>query len=206
MQPQFNSKQHCVTFVVAEVALKQIFLQVSSVFSAQNHHTTGPYWSATEVCDTPDQTAHYRMFLELCSITLIQHLAGHTVRPFLSFYTLSHCLLQTDAMNYLLYIKVKLPVTGPVVAQRVGRGKALLFHDCSTGRGWVVSSTPWPYFTSGEDQVPIEQEAGWAPGPTRTGVKSRPTRIRSPDRPARSQSLYQLSYPAHYLLYIYNKK
>ena len=27
--------------------------------------------------------------------------------------------------------------------------------------------------------------------------KSRPTGIRSPDRPARSQSLYRLSYPAH---------
>ena len=28
--------------------------------------------------------------------------------------------------------------------------------------------------------------------------KSRPTGIRSPDRPARRQSLYRLSYPAHY--------
>jgi hypothetical protein len=28
--------------------------------------------------------------------------------------------------------------------------------------------------------------------------KSRPTGIRSPDRPARSQSLYRLSYPAHF--------
>ena len=39
---------------------------------------------------------------------------------------------------------------------------------------------------------------GWL-GP-RAGLesgKSRPTRIRSPDRPARSQSLFQLSYPAH---------
>jgi len=32
MHPQFNSRQHYVTFVVAEVAPKQIFLQVSSVF------------------------------------------------------------------------------------------------------------------------------------------------------------------------------
>ena len=29
------------------------------------------------------------------------------------------------------------------------------------------------------------------------GGKSRPTGIRSPDRPARSQSLYLLSYPTH---------
>jgi hypothetical protein len=31
-----------------------------------------------------------------------------------------------------------------------------------------------------------------------------PTEIRSPDRPARSQSLYRLSYRAPYLLYIFN--
>ena len=62
------------------------------------------------------------------------------------------------------------------VAQRVGRGIALLFHDCGTGRGWVVSSTPWPYFTPGKDPVPILQETGWAPGPVWTGGKSRPHR------------------------------
>jgi hypothetical protein len=41
------------------------------------------------------------------------------------------------------------------------------------------------------------QEAGWAPGPVWTGAeKLAPTGIRSPDRPARSQSLYRLIYPA----------
>ena len=45
--------------------------------------------------------------------------------------------------------------------------------------------------------VPILQEAGWTPGPVWTGGKSRPTGIRSPVLPARSQSLYRLSYPAH---------
>jgi hypothetical protein len=29
--------------------------------------------------------------------------------------------------------------------------------------GWVVSSTPQPYFTPRKDPVPIVQEAGWAP-------------------------------------------
>jgi hypothetical protein len=52
--------------------------------------------------------------------------------------------------------------------------------------------------TPGKDPVPIVQEAGWAPGPVWTGVKNLvPTGIRSPDRPARSQLLYRLSYPAH---------
>ena len=83
------------------------------------------------------------------------------------------------------------------VAQRVGRGIALLFHDRGTRRGWVVSSTPRPHFTPGKDPVPISQEAGWAPGPVWTGGKSHPHRDSIPDRPARSESLYRLSYPAH---------
>ena len=97
------------------------------------------------------------------------------------------------------YVKVKVKCSRyrPGVAQRVGRGIALLFHDRGTRRGWVVSSTPRPHFTSGKDPVPILQEAGWAPGPVWTGGKSRPQRHSIRDRPARSQSLYRLSYPTH---------
>jgi len=86
----------------------------------------------------------------------------------------------------------------PGVAQRVGKGIALLFHDRGTRRGWVVSSTPRPHFTPGKDPVPILQEAGWAPGPAWTGGKSRPHRDSIPDRAARTQSLYWLSYPEFY--------
>ena len=93
--------------------------------------------------------------------------------------------------------KVKFSRYRPGVAQRVGRGIALLFHDRGTRRGWVVSSTPWPHFTTGKDPVPILQEAGWAPGPVWTGGKSRPHPDSIPGRPARNQSLYRLSYRAH---------
>ena len=49
--------------------------------------------------------------------------------------------------------------------------------------------------TPGKDPVPIVQEAGWALGPIWTiGQNFSPTGIRSPDRPARSESLYRLSY------------
>jgi len=66
------------------------------------------------------------------------------------------------------------------LTQRVGRGLALLFHDRGTRRGWVVSNTPWPHFTSGKDPLPILEEAGWAPGPVWTGAKNLvPTGIRS---------------------------
>ena len=79
-----------------------------------------------------------------------------------------------------------------------GRG-ALLLHDRGTRRGWVVSSMPRPHFIPGKDPVPIVQEVGWAPRPVWTGGKSRLHRDSIPDRPARSQSLYRLSYRAHKL-------
>ena len=93
--------------------------------------------------------------------------------------------------------KVKCSRYRPDVVQRVGRGTALLFHDGGTRRGWVVSGTPRPHFTPGKVPVPILQEAGWAPGLVWTGGKSRPHRDSIPDRPARSQPLYWLSYLAH---------
>ena len=83
------------------------------------------------------------------------------------------------------------------MAQRVGRGIALHLHELGTRRGWVVSTTPRPHFTPSKDPVHILQEAGWAPGPVWMGGKSRPHRDSIPDRPARSQSLYRLSYPAY---------
>jgi len=81
-------------------------------------------------------------------------------------------------------VKVKWFRYRPGVAQSIGRGIALLFHDRGTRRGWVVSSTPRPHFTHGKEPVPILQEAGWAPGPVWTGGKSRPHRDSISDRPA----------------------
>ena len=55
-----------------------------------------------------------------------------------------------------------------------------------------------PLFIPGKDPVSIVQEAGWAPGPVWTGSKNlAPTRLRSSDSTARSQSLYPLHYPTH---------
>jgi hypothetical protein len=78
------------------------------------------------------------------------------------------------------------------------RGIALPFLDYGTRRGWEVSLTPRSLCTFGKDPVPIVQEAGWAPGPVWTGAENlASTGIRSPERPARSQSRYSLRYPAH---------
>jgi hypothetical protein len=58
--------------------------------------------------------------------------------------------------------------------------------------GWVVNSTPRPLYPR---KRPVTHCIGGWVGP-RAGMdgcgKSYPTRIRSPDRPARSESLYRL--------------
>jgi len=74
----------------------------------------------------------------------------------------------------------------PGVAQRVGRGIALLFHDRSTRREMNGQQHAPAALYPRKDPVPILQEAGWAPGLVWTSGKSRPHRDSIPDRPARS--------------------
>ena len=51
------------------------------------------------------------------------------------------------------------------------------------------ASRPGPPFTPGKDTLSIVHEVGWAQGPVWTGAENlAPTGIRSPDRPAPSQS------------------
>jgi len=76
-------------------------------------------------------------------------------------------------------VKVMFSRYRPGVAQRVSRGIVLLFHYRGTRRGWVVSSTPRPYFIPGKDAVPIVQEAGWSPGRSGRAENLVPTEIRS---------------------------
>ena len=88
------------------------------------------------------------------------------------------------------------------------RGIALFFLDHGTRRGEGSASRPYRSLCPGKTRYPLYrrlggpkgrcgQEAGWAPGPVWTGAENHtPTGIRSPDLPARSQSLYRLRYPA----------
>jgi len=96
-------------------------------------------------------------------------------------------------LNLILGVKVKVKLSRyrPGVAQKVGRGIALLFHD---------RSTPRPHFTPEKDPVPILQEAGWAPGPVWTGGKSRPRRDSIPDCPARSSVAIPTELPGPLIL------
>jgi len=124
-----------------------------------------------------------------------------------------HVLMFSAQMNiyfssYLIFhetanVKVKctpvqaLTLCTSRTAQRGSRCVALLIHHHGTRRGWGVSVTPRPLFSSRKESIPIVQEAGWAPGPVWTGAENlAPTGIRSPDRPARSHSLCRLRYPA----------
>ena len=67
--------------------------------------------------------------------------------------------------------------------------------------GWVDNVTPQPLYPRERDPVPILQEAGWAPEPVWTGAENLAfTGIRSPVHPARSESLYRLSYPGPLLV------
>ena len=85
------------------------------------------------------------------------------------------------------------------------RGVVLPFHDHGTRRGWGVNFTPRPLFTTVKDLVSIVWLDGWAPGPVWTGAENlASTGIRSPHRPARSQSLYRLRY--HFVLITLVKK
>ena len=61
--------------------------------------------------------------------------------------------------------------------------------------GWVVNATPRPLYPRERPGTHCI-EGWWAPGLVWTGsVNLAPTGIRSPDRPANSDSLYRLHYP-----------
>jgi len=73
-------------------------------------------------------------------------------------------------------------------------GIVLLTFNVGAVWAWIVNATPWPLYTRETGRVPIVQEAGWAPGPVWTGVRKRKflahALVRTPNRPARSESLY----------------
>jgi hypothetical protein len=62
-------------------------------------------------------------------------------------------------------------------------------------------ATPLPIYPRETDLVPILLEVGWASRTVWTGAENlAPAGIRSSDLPARSESLYRLSYPGPYLV------
>jgi hypothetical protein len=74
-------------------------------------------------------------------------------------------------------------------------------YSCTLSLTSALYVCGWPTprsgrFTPGKEAVPIVEEAGWAPGPVwRDAENLALTGIRSPDRPAPSESLHRLRYP-----------
>jgi hypothetical protein len=106
----------------------------------------------------------------------------------------------------LVTVKVQLSRYRPEQAQRVKRCTALAFRDPGARRGWVVSITPRPLYPRGRPGTHCT--VGWVAPRAVLDVceKSRPHRdFRSPDRPARNQSLYRLSYPSPHVAWYRGK-
>jgi len=67
----------------------------------------------------------------------------------------------------------------PGVAQRVGRGTALLFHDRGTRRGCVVGSTPRPHFSPEKTRYTLYRRLRGPQGRSGRTENLVPTGIRS---------------------------
>ena len=80
---------------------------------------------------------------------------------------------------YLVKVKVKRSRYRPGVAQRVGRGIALLLHDRGTRSGWVVSSTPGRTLHPGKTWYPFYRRLGGPQGQSGRAENLVPTGIRS---------------------------
>ena len=72
------------------------------------------------------------------------------------------------------------------MAQRMGRGIALLFHDRGTRRGEWSAARSGRTLPPGKTRYPFYRRLGGPQGLSGKAEKSRPHRDSIPDRPARS--------------------
>ena len=88
-----------------------------------------------------------------------------------------YSILQPEGLRNTIK-KVKWSHYGPGVAQRVGRGIVLLFHNRGTRRGWVVSSTLRPHFNPRKTRYPFYRKLGGFQGRSGRAGNLLPTGIR----------------------------
>jgi hypothetical protein len=80
-----------------------------------------------------------------------------------------------------------------ITVQRMSRVIALPIHRLASKRMCLVNATLWPLYPLERDPERLVQGAGWGWMPIWTGTENPVDRgFRSPDRPARSESLYRL--------------
>ena len=96
---------------------------------------------------------------------------------------------------YLLHAGSHKTLKFTLVQARRERGTVLLFHLSARWGGWLTPRSG--SFTSGKaTRYPLYRRLGGPQSGSERVLKILPpTRIRSPDRPACSESLYRLSYP-----------
>jgi hypothetical protein len=111
-------------------------------------------------------------------------------------------VIAEDLISYLCISIIKVSkgkgqhITGQQ-GPRVSGGMALIILNLGVRRSGLSAQRPGR-FKPWKDQVSIVQKAEWAKVSVWTcGKNFAPTGIRSPGRPARSQSLYRLNFPAH---------
>ena len=102
-------------------------------------------------------------------------------------------------------VKAKRSGYRPGVAQRVGRGIALLFHDRFTRRGEWSAARPGRTLPPGKTRYPFYRRLGGPEGRSGRAEYLVPYRIRSRTVQTVDHSLYRLSYRVHCYLRIYPK-
>ena len=99
---------------------------------------------------------------------------------------------------YLLFVGRFHPFIGHEGTQGEKRYSSTLFLTSALEWGEVSASRPSRTLPPGKTRYPLYRRLGGPQGRSGQVRKiSPPTGIRSPDRPARRQSLYRLRYPAH---------
>jgi len=119
----------------------------------------------------------FRVIFVLCHVLKINR---HDIPTHHSPICLSHGRMHSSLRGrhsthiYIyIYIYIKWSRYRLGLAQRVGRGRALLFHDRGTRRGWVVSNTLRPHFTPGKTRYPYcRRLGGRAENLVPTGIRS----------------------------------
>ena len=90
-------------------------------------------------------------------------------------------LVMTSFIHSVVYMyickKVKFSCYRPGVAQRVGRGIALLFHDRGTRRGEWSAACPGHTLPLGKTRYPLYRRLGWPQGWSGRAENLIPTRI-----------------------------
>ena len=97
---------------------------------------------------------------------------------FLRHYLNNRSTLDIGTFGYKRY-KVKWSRYRPGVAQRVGRGIALLFHDHGTRRGWWSAARPGCTLPPGKNRYPSYKRMGGPQGWSGPAENTVPTGIRS---------------------------